>query len=726
MIHINTPNQIGSKKFVAFFLSWFFCSCVYLTLANTNLRNFAGYVVLVGQVGMDIIISVLSFKLYQTTNKHSHKSIYLMFVLSAIAAIVADSVYHVAMNILGVDYFNKANSLFEIPFIFFLLFQVAAWLRVFFIDYEAKNTKKSHYLPYLTVSTFIFFTFVYVIPWKIHYFSRLGIYQLLDTFLEVTGFALATVCLARSKNNPVRFLSFGYLFIVSSDLLIRYEVISGVIPFLSTFESTWILGQLLMIMGFFYLQRGEIKLLPLNSLQSYIAIWLLNILSLFVLLFLMVSYFIPHKEVSNCLLLVIIPCTLLAIIFSKYFASKILSPLGKLESIVKEFLMGETSKYSNNLNRSPTVIDDFVLLEKFVHDALDLYIKNHSIEIEYAKMATQVAHDIKSPMVALNNYFKESISLDKNEYKVVESSLNRINEIANNLLMQYKESDMFPQKSNSHTDLIACCLKSLVEEKQLQFKHGPAEIKISIDKVAENASVSFNPECFRRAVSNLINNAVESIKNRGVVIVSLQRKIDFLVLEIKDNGCGIPNDILKKIEQGGRIRSAKGSGLGLSYAMKSIKEWGARYEIETGGEQGTVFKIIFPIQDILDGRQILLDQCANFNPDLILVDDNKLVTDTWTIESKKHGKEIVTFNNKNTLMENIKLFNKSLPVYLDLNLGNDNGIDIAEELYIMGYKNLYITTGYDLSKISKSPWIIEIISKEPPFSKKFNMSVKHE
>lgn len=718
MISIHAPNLVHSKKFVAIFLTWVLCSCVYLVLVNTTLRLLAGYVVLVGQVGMDIIISMLSFKLYQTASKHSLQSIYLMFFLSAIAAITADGVYHIAMNILAVEYFNKVNSFFEIPFIFFLLFQVAAWLKVFFIDYETKNSKKSHYLPYLTLSIFIFFTFVYIIPWKIHYLSRLGIYQLIDTLLEVMGFALSALCLGRSKNNPIRFLSIGYLFIISSDLLIRYVVISGEIPFLNTFESTWIFGQLLMSIGFFYLQRGEIELLPLNSLQSYIAIWFLNIFSLFVLLFLTVNYFTPYKDVTNCLLLVIIPYTLLAIIFSKYFASKILSPLGKLEEVVKEFLMGDASKYSNTLNRLPTAIDDFLLLEKFVHDAFDLYIKNHSIEIEYAKMATQVAHDIKSPMVALNNYFKESIQLDNSEYKVVESSLNRINEIADNLLVQYKKFDMFPSKNNSNAAFLASCLQSLVEEKKLQFKYGRVEIQITVDKVSEKTLVSFNPEGFRRTVSNLINNAVESIENTGVVIVSLQSKIDSLELEIKDNGCGVPDSILKKLEEGSRIQSTNGSGLGLSYAIKSIKEWGARYEIKSHREQGTSFKIIFPIQGTLDQPQEYLDQYFNFNPDLMLVDDNKLVTDTWTIESKKHGKKLVTFNNKNVLMEHIKLFNKSLPVYLDLNLGKDNGIDIAEELYIMGYKNLYITTGYDPRKINKSPWIIEIISKEPPFSKK--------
>ena len=310
-------------------LIWFFYNCAYLVLINTDMRTEAGYFALFGQVSLDILISIYSFILYKKTQGNNLKFTYLFFCFSAIAATMADCIYHTGMNIINETYFNKVNSFFEIPFIFFLLFQVIAWCTVFFIDSNS-NRKKYPYLPYLTVSIFIFFTFVYIIPWKIHYLSKLGIYQLIDTFLEVIGFSLSALCLTRSKDNPIRFLSIGYLLIISSDFLIRYDVVSGVIPSLNVFETTWILGLLIMASGFVFANSGStIKLLPLNSLQSYIAIWLLNLLLMFVGIFLFLNYFFPNKDISHYLLWVIIPCTFFAILGSKYFASKILSPLAK-------------------------------------------------------------------------------------------------------------------------------------------------------------------------------------------------------------------------------------------------------------------------------------------------------------------------------------------------------------------------------------------------------------
>lgn len=723
MVAVTVKNSGNPIKLTMLGFIWFFYSCVYLLLVNVHSNTFGGYFAFISQVGMDVIISILAFKLYQTINNHNLKLIYLLFFISAISAAAADGIYHVAMNIVDVSYFHKANSFFEVPFIFFLFFQVIAWTKVFFTDYEVSSKKKLSYLPYLSVSIFIFFTFVYVIPWKIHYLSKLGIYQLIDTFLEVIGFALSAICLSRSKNNPVRYLAIGYLFIVSSDLLIRYGVITGEIPFLSVFEVSWSFGLLVMAFGFYSLKNNQIKLLPLNSLQSHMAIWLLNLLSLFVFLFLCVNYFFPHKDISNYLLLGIAPCTLLAVVLSKYFASKILSPLGRLESIIKEFITAGPSKYPSQSKPPSTDIDDFILLEKFIYDAFELYKKEHNIRIEFAKMATQVAHDIKSPMIALNNYFKEAIQLDEAKYDVVESSLHRMNEIANNLLMQYKDSEINLIEDNNDSDLMEVFLSSLIEEKKLQFKDNPVEITLHIDKLAQISYVAFNAVSFKRTVSNLINNAAESANNQTLINVSLQRKMNHLVLEIKDNGRGIPEDILKNIAQGKSIQKVKGNGLGLPYAIKSIKEWGAQYKIESKKDHGTQFQIIFPIQATPKWTRKELG--THKNPDLILLDDKKFITDIWSIEGQKYGKTIVTFNHIDTFMEYIPSVDKNTDIYIDLNLDEDNGDEIAKELYLLGYRRLFITTGYDLKQINKSPWVLEVISKEPPFSR-FSMSIENE
>ena len=97
----------------------------------------------------------------------------------------------------------------------------------------------------------MFAMFMFGLKWQIQYFSLKGIFQSIDTILEVIGFFMATICLARAQTFLIRFTGIGYLLIIASDFIIRYHVVSGMVPYLSSLESTWILGLTLMSLGFF-------------------------------------------------------------------------------------------------------------------------------------------------------------------------------------------------------------------------------------------------------------------------------------------------------------------------------------------------------------------------------------------------------------------------------------------------------------------------------------------
>ncbi|MHB1948718.1 MAG: ATP-binding protein [Gammaproteobacteria bacterium] len=549
------------------------------------------------------------------------------------------------------------------------------------------------------------------------------------------------------------------------------------------------------------------------------------------------------SQINKNLLAILIPFSIIAIVSSKYLSTKISSPLENLENIVRNFsnegILSKQNKSESNY------IYEFMALEKFVYDSFDLYQKNHYYEMEFAKMATQVAHDIKSPMIALNNYFKELLQADAIKSEVIESSLNRINEIANNLLLQHKKLNQPNQQSYNEIEMVFPILEWIIAEKKMQFNNLPITIDFIFDHYSETACAFINSENFKRVISNLINNSIESIDGKGSVIVSLKKKLNSLIVEIKDTGCGIPDTVLSKIEQGYTFGKTNGNGLGLSHAIKSIKEWGAKYHIDTKENSGTKVTIILPIQNYpswmetdlyiyddlnivivdddhsiynlwkekftdnlsdikignltylknpeelqnhvtktiidfnktiflidyhyKDSSQTGIEEIQKFsleknsilvtsqypdnlmrklieqmkikmifktnipeiqinkifkNPDLILLDDKKLVTKTWQIESKKHNKKIVTFNNKEVFMRYIDLFDKKVSVYLDSHLGEEKGEEIARELYEMGFSALYLSTGYESKKFVNMPWIKGIIGKEPPFSNKFDASIK--
>lgn len=836
-------------------IAWLVYACAYIVLKNNpSTTTLAGYFSLVGEVGLDIVAAVLAFRLWRKTEEYHTKVVFLVFSIAFIAAIAADGIYNVVLNLFQFQYINPIIvSLFDVPFALFLLFQLIAWGWILFSNREVPvKARKSSYISYAIVSVLMFVMFMFGISWKIEYFSLLGLFQVVDTTLEVIGFALATICLARAKTPLIRFAAIGYLLVVSSDFIIRYHVVSGLIPYLSSLEATWVLGLLLMCLGFFLIpnnKRNEsFQLLPVNSLQSQIAIWLLILWLVSAFLF-SGSYYlfssdIGHhlNQITKNLLSLLVPLSVLAIISSSYISTKISSPLSRLEDVISSFIGADNVDIPKSMNPKDNFIFEFITLENFVLDSFSLYKKKHHLEMEFAKTASQVAHDIKSPLIALDNLSKNLIRISDDQRDIISSSINRISEITENLLAKHRflhGQERTSQLLQNTVEMIFPILENMVLEKKVQFDDRKVNITFVPERSTENTFCLINATEFKRVISNLINNAVESIDGSGHISIFLRQDFNSISIEIKDTGCGIPKEILDGLGNGVSYKKERGNGLGLKHAISCIAEWGGSYIINTKENFGTSFNINLPIQEFPDWiqREIHLlenpvvvivdddlsiynlwkeklnkwfqgissftiihlispeeleeyviskysqikDKCSvvflvdyyfpnsNVNgidaiknnslaeksflvttqypdktmkdalyesnikmvlkkdinkipinvvftmPDLILLDDKRLVTKTWSLEAIKHGKKIVTFNSIETFMRYIDFFHKNTDIFLDSDLGDEKGENIAKELFKRGFRNLYITTGFDIQDFPALPWIKGVIGKEPIF-----------
>lgn len=638
-IKILSPTFVTTSAIII----WLVYACTYTVLKNDpNTVTLAGYFPLVGEAGLDVVAAILVFRLWKMAEEQHMKNVFLIFFMAFIAAIAADSVYNVVLNLFQFQYINPiVVSLFDVPFGLFLLLQLIAWGWIIFLnkEEETKSDKSSH-IPYVIVSILMFIMFMFGVRWKIEHFSLLGIFQVLDTTLEVMGFALATICLARAKTQIIRYSTIGYLLIVSSDFIIRYHVVTGLIPYLSSLEATWVLGLLLICLGFFLNQdnkRNELfRLLPVNSLQSQIAIWLLILWLLSAFLFAGSYYMFSTdsgeniSQITKNLLSMLVPFSVLAIISSSYISTKISSPLSKLEDIIIRFIETDDTEITRSKNREDNFIFEFITLENFVFDAFALYKKKHKLEVEFAKIATQVAHDIKSPLIALDNLSKNMIRISDDQREIISSSINRIGEIAENLLIKHRflhVDEKNDQLVKNSVEMIYPILENMVLEKRAQFEGGSVNIEFVPDNSTGNTFCLINPTNFKRVISNLINNAVESIGETGYVTVLLRHDFNNITIEIRDTGCGIPNKILDGLNNGIIHKKAHGNGLGLQHAIKCIAGMNGNYNIFTKENEGTSFNIHLPIQK--PPGWILREVYLRENSIIVIVDDDSSIFDLW-------------------------------------------------------------------------------------------------
>ena len=96
---------------------------------------------------------------------------------------------------------------------------------------------------------------------------------------------------------------------------------------------------------------------------------------------------------------------------------------------------------------------------------------------------------------------------------------------------------------------------------------------------------------------NIILNAVQAIKEKGIIKIITYQKGNYINVEIRDNGSGIPERNLSKIFEPFFTTKevGKGTGLGLSIAYNIIKNHNGTIEVNSKVNEGTAFTIKIPI-----------------------------------------------------------------------------------------------------------------------------------
>lgn len=126
-------------------------------------------------------------------------------------------------------------------------------------------------------------------------------------------------------------------------------------------------------------------------------------------------------------------------------------------------------------------------------------------------------------------------------------------------------------------------------------------VQLILQLPEEGARVIGDPEMLRRALQNLIENAIYYSRENSKVTVSLERTATTATVSITDQGVGIASEELERImarfEQGSSSAASRrmSSGLGLSIAQQILKSHESTIEVESIEEKGSTFRFSLPL-----------------------------------------------------------------------------------------------------------------------------------
>jgi PAS domain S-box-containing protein len=211
--------------------------------------------------------------------------------------------------------------------------------------------------------------------------------------------------------------------------------------------------------------------------------------------------------------------------------------------------------------------------------------------------AGMVGHDIRNPLQAIvSELFLAKESIDElPEDKVREDVLESINNMQEQVEYINKiVSDLQDFARPLQPELKEANLSELIAS-IIQTIHIPKNINAEVE-VAVPQPLRVDPTFIRRALTNLVNNAVQAMPNGGKLEVNGCQQGDQVFICVSDTGVGIPEHVKPKLFTPMTTTKAKGQGLGLAVVKRLIESLGGNVSFESQEGNGTAFTIKLPIQ----------------------------------------------------------------------------------------------------------------------------------
>jgi two-component system, LuxR family, sensor kinase FixL len=209
-------------------------------------------------------------------------------------------------------------------------------------------------------------------------------------------------------------------------------------------------------------------------------------------------------------------------------------------------------------------------------------------------MAAVFAHEVANPLSGLSAslQFVES-DLKKKNFDLpflratVQGAMREVDRLVS-LLNEFR-SLALPQS----LDLKLTDFQEIIEEILASEKLAYRTVGISIKTDFESLPlINIDPAKIKQVVLNLCKNAIEAMRGAGCLMVKVYRSELNVVLEISDNGIGVPHDV--NIFELFKTTKPCGSGLGLPVVQQIVSAHNGTITYTTEAGQGTTFKVCLP------------------------------------------------------------------------------------------------------------------------------------
>ena len=250
-------------------------------------------------------------------------------------------------------------------------------------------------------------------------------------------------------------------------------------------------------------------------------------------------------------------------------------------------------------NRQPSEIEQLKSEIQFLKQRIDQMQRSTAL----GELVGTTTHEFNNVLMTIMNYAKmamrhrDDATRDKAIDKIFNAS-QKAAKITNSVLAMARNRSTTFEPTN---------LNQLIDETMVLLEREMNKYRISVEMNLEAVpEIDAIGNQLQQVLLNLLINARQAMKEGGRLIIGLNhdQSNDTVLLSVRDFGCGIEEDKLRKIFQpyystkDGPDESGKGgTGLGLSACRNIIEAHGGKIRVESSIGKGTCFTLVLPAQE---------------------------------------------------------------------------------------------------------------------------------
>jgi signal transduction histidine kinase len=211
-----------------------------------------------------------------------------------------------------------------------------------------------------------------------------------------------------------------------------------------------------------------------------------------------------------------------------------------------------------------------------------------------SRLTGGVAHEIKNPLQAITVHMEVLKSKLAGQYDEVGPELETI---AREILRLDRVVKTFLDFTRP-VDLRMRDIEMTALARDVSGLVGPSaarhNVRIELDSASGEVYMHGDRDLIQQALLNVVVNAVEAMKNGGLLTIELLREGDECCVNVSDQGAGIPSEIHDRIFHLYFSTKGKGSGIGLAVTFRVVQLHNGTIDFTSEPGRGTTFRMRFP------------------------------------------------------------------------------------------------------------------------------------